>query len=212
MKRNMKTKKAVLFILMLVVMAGSLIGCGKSLEADRDTVYVRKNGSVVSAAIADFNKDYYNEEELKGFVDEKVREYQEEHGDDTVKVDEFSVEEGTAKLYIKYDSYGDYQEFNEVTLFSGSVPQALAEGFDFDAEFTAVQDGAAAGTVDKKTVVDSDCKVVILSEKVDVKVDGTIQYMSSKYTTIKDEDTVSVQLPEDAGDGEESSLVYIVYN
>ena len=60
-------------------------------------------------------------------------------------------------------------------------------------------------------MVDTDYKVVILSEKVDVKVDGTIQYMSSEYTSVKEKDTVSIQVPEEAGDGEELSLVYIVY-
>jgi hypothetical protein len=59
--------------------------------------------------------------------------------------------------------------------------------------------------------VDTDYKVVVLSEKVDVKVDGTIRYVSSQYTTIKAKDTVSIQLPEEAEDGEESALVYVVY-
>ena len=56
-----------------------------------------------------------------------------------------------------------------------------------------------------------DDKVVILSEKVDVKVDGEVLYMSSEYTALKDEDTVSIQLPEDAEDGESQSLAYIIY-
>ena len=42
-------------------------------------------------------------------------------------------------------------------------------------------------------------------------MDGTIQYMSSEYTSVKEKDTVSIQVPEEAGDGEELSLVYIVY-
>ena len=98
-----------------------------------------------------------------------------------------------------------------MTLFSGTVPQALAEGYDFDTKFTAVEDGKAAGSTDKKTIVDLDAKVIVLSEKVDVKVDGTVQYVSSQYTTIKGKDTVSIQLPEEVEDGEESSLVYIIY-
>ena len=121
------------------------------------------------------------------------------------------MEEGVAKLYINYKGYEEYQDFNEVTLFSGTVPQALAEGFDFNTEFTEIKGGEAAGTVSKDKITDTDAKVIILSEKVDVKVDGTIQYVSSQYTTIKAKDTVSIQLPEDAADGEESTLVYVVY-
>lgn len=204
-------KKLFSICLACLAIAGLMTGCGKSLEADRDTVYVQKKGSVTSAAIADFDKDYYDEEELKKYVDERVADYQEQHGEDSVSIDKFSVEEGVAKLYINYKGYEEYQDFNEVTLFSGTVPQALAEGFDFNTEFTEIKGGEAAGTVSKDKITDTDAKVIILSEKVDVKVDGTIQYVSSQYTTIKAKDTVSIQLPEDAADGEESTLVYVVY-
>jgi len=204
-------KKIISISLVCLLITGLLTGCGKSLEADRDTVYVQKKGSVTSAAIADFDKDYYDEEELKKYVDERVADYQEQHGEDSVSIDKFSVEEGVAKLYINYKGYEEYQDFNEVTLFSGTVPQALAEGFDFNTEFTEIKGGEAAGTVSKDKITDTDAKVIILSEKVDVKVDGTIQYVSSQYTTIKAKDTVSIQLPEDAADGEESTLVYVVY-
>ena len=204
-------KKLFSICLVCLAAAGLMTGCGKSLEADRDTVYVQKKGSVTSAAIADFDKDYYDEEELKKYVDERVADYQEQHGEDSVSIDKFSVEEGVAKLYINYKGYEEYQDFNEVTLFSGTVPQALAEGFDFNTEFTEIKGGEAAGTVSKDKITDTDAKVIILSEKVDVKVDGMIQYVSSQYTTIKAKDTVSIQLPEDAADGEESTLVYVVY-
>ncbi len=204
-------KKFISISLAILVIAGLLTGCGKSLEADRDTVYIQKKGNVVSAAIADFDKDYYDEEELKNYIDERVADYQEEHGKNTVSIDEFSVEDGVARLFIKYSGCEDYQNFNEVTLFSGTIPQALAEGYSFEEDFTEIEDGEAAGSVKKDAVADLDAKVIILSEKVDVKVDGTIRYVSSKYTTMKAKDTVSIQLPEESEDGEESALVYVIY-
>ncbi|TGY91476.1 hypothetical protein E5329_20845 [Petralouisia muris] len=204
-------KKFISISLVILVLAGLLTGCGKSLEADRDTVYIQKKGNVVSAAIADFDKDYYDDEELKNYIDERVAEYQEEHGKGSVSIDEFSVEDGVARLFIKYDSCEEYQNFNEVTLFSGTIPQALAEGYNFEEEFTEIENGEAAGSADRDAIADLDAKVIILSEKVDVKVDGTIQYVSSRYTTMKAKDTVSIQLPEEAEDGEESALVYVIY-
>lgn len=204
-------KKFISISLVLIVAAGLLTGCGKSLEADRDTVYIQKKGNVVSAAIADFDKDYYDEEELKNYIEERVSDYQEEHGKNTVNIDEFSVEDGVARLFIKYGSTEEYQNFNDVTLFSGTIPQALAEGYSFEEDFTEIKDGEAAGSVKKDAVADLDAKVIILSEKVDVKVDGAIQYVSSRYTTMKAKDTVSIQLPEEAEDGEESALVYVIY-
>ena len=61
-------KKLFSICLVCLAIAGLLTGCGKSLEADRDTVYVQKKGTVTSAAISDFDKDYYDEEELKKLI------------------------------------------------------------------------------------------------------------------------------------------------
>ncbi len=191
--------------------AVSLAGCGSQFQSDSNAIYVQKNGEIVSVAVEEFKKDYYSEEELRSYVEGKIADYQKDHDKDSVEMEEFSVEDGVAKLRMRYDSAESYQDMNGVTLFTGTIPQALAEGFDFDAEFTKIQDKAAAGTVDKKEVVEMDSKIVILSEKVDVKVDGTIRYMSSDYTAIKDTDTVSIRLPEDADDGEDQALSYIIY-
>ncbi len=204
-------KKIISISLVCLLITGLLTGCGKSLEADRDTVYVQKKGTIISAAIADFDKDYYQEEELKNYVDDRIQAYQSTHGQKSIQIDDFSVEEGIAKLFIKYAGYEDYQEFNDVTLFSGTVPQALAAGYKFDTEFSEIVDEKVTGSIENTKIMELDAKIIILSEKVDVKVDGTVQYVSSKYTTIKAEDTVSIQLTEDAEDGEESTLVYIIY-
>ncbi len=204
-------KKVISISLVCLLAAGLFSACGDSLVADRDTVYVQKKGKVICAAISDFDKDYYDAEELKGYVEERVQKYQEEHGKNSVEIDEFTVEDKVAKLYMKYKDCDSYQDFNEVTLFSGTVPQALAAGYTFNTEFTQIENGEASGSVENTTVMDSNYKVVILSEKIDVKVDGEIQYLSSDFTTIKAKDTVSIEIPEEEGDGAELSLVYVVY-
>ncbi len=204
-------KKVISISLLCLLVTGLFSACGNSLTADRDTVYVQKRGKIVCAAISEFDKEYYDEEELRKYIEDRVQAYQEEHGKKSVGIEEFTVEDKVAKLYMKYEDCESYQDFNEVTLFSGTVPQALAAGFNFNAEFTKIEDGKAAGSVENTTVMDSDCKVVILSEKMDVKVDGTVQYMSTDYTTIKAKDTVAIEVPEEAEDGSEATLVYVVY-
>ncbi len=204
-------KKIISVSLICLLITGLFSACGNSLTADCDTVYVQKKGKVICAAISELDKEYYDEEELRKYIEERVLAYQEEHGKKSVGIEEFIVEDKVAKLYMKYEDCESYQDFNEVTLFSGTVPQALAAGFNFNTEFTEVKDGKAAGSIDNTTVMDSDCKVVILSEKIDVKVDGTVQYMSSDYTTLKSKDTVAIEIPEEAQDGSEMTLVYVVY-
>lgn len=204
-------KRMISISLVCVMIAGLLTACGSSLDADCNTVYVEKKGTVIGASIEKMDKDYYKEDELKEFIDEKVEAYQKEHEKNSVKVSDFSVKDGVAELFMKYAGYEEYQEFNDVTLFAGTVPQALAAGYDFNTEFTKIKDGKASGEVESSEITESDYKVVVLSEKIDVKVDGTIKYMSSDFTSIKADDTVSIQLPENAEDGAELSLVYIVY-
>ena len=204
-------KKMISISLVCIMIAGLLTACGDSLDVDCNTVYVQKKGTVIGASIGKLDKDYYDEDELEEFIDEKVEAYQEEHDKDSVKVSDFSVKDGVAELSMKYAGYEEYQEFNDVTLFAGTVPQALAAGYDFDIKFTSVKDGKAGDEVDSSKIKESDYKVIILSEKIDVKVDGTVKYMSADYTSVKADDTVSIKLPEDAEDGADLSLVYIVY-
>lgn len=204
-------KRIISISLACVMIAGLLTGCGNSLDVDCDTVYVEKKGTIIGAAVQKLDKEYYSEDELEEFIDTKEEAYQKEHDKSSVKVSDFSVKDGVAELFVKYAGYEEYQEFNNVTLFAGTVPQALAAGYDFDTKFTEIKDGKASGEVESSKITESDYKVVILSEKIDVKVDGTIKYMSSDYTSIKADDTVSIQLPENAEDGADLSLSYIVY-
>lgn len=193
------------------MIAGLLTACGNSLDADCNTVYVEKKGTVIGASIEKMDKDYYSEDELEKFIDEKVETYQKNHEKSSVKVSDFSVKDGVAELFVKYAGYEEYQDFNNVTLFAGTVPQALAAGYDFNTKFTEIKDGKASGEVESSKITESDYKVVVLSEKIDVKVDGTIKYISSDYTSLKAKDTVSIKLPENAEDGAELSLVYVIY-
>ena len=204
-------KRIISISLVCVFMTGLLTACGNSLDAECNTVYVQKKGTVTGASIEKLDKDNYSKEELEEFIDEKVEAYQKKHDKDSIEVSDFSVKDKVAELYIDYAGYEDYQKFNNVTLFAGTVPQALAAGYDFDIGFTRVKDGKASGEAENSKVKESDYKVVILSEKIDVKVDGTVKYISSDYTSVKSDDTVSIKLPKDAEDGADLSLVYIVY-
>lgn len=205
-------RKGMSLFLVMILSMMLLTACGGALTVDNNTVYVQKKGKITGATVENFDKDYYDAEELEAYVNERVASYTSEHGEKSVKVDQFSVEEGVAKLNIKYAGYEDYARFNEVEIFSGTVPQAMAAGYDFSGTFLKAEDGRLSGSADKEEVTaDDDYKVVILNEKVDVKVDGTILYASADYTSLAAKDTVSIVLPEESQDGEELALTYIIY-
>lgn len=205
-------RKSIGVLLVTVFSLMLLTACGKALKVDNNTVYVQKKGKIIGATVESFDKDYYDGTELEEYINQRVADYISGHDQKSVKVDSFSVEEGMARLNIRYAGYEDYAEFNGIEMFVGTVPQAMAAGYDFEDEFLAVEDGMLSGSADKDTVTaESGYKVVILNEKVNVKVDGTIQYVSSRYTSLAAKDTVNITLPEDAQDGEELTLTYIIY-
>ena len=153
--------------LTIMICAGMLAGCGSSLEADTNTVYVSKHGKVVSMDVEQLDQSYYDETELKEFVDSAVDEYNTENGKNSVKVDDLTVEDGTAKLRMDYETVDDYTAFNGVELYEGKIVQALAAGYDL--------------------------KVVIIKANTDVKIDGKILYVSCDNVTVTGKDSVSIK-------------------
>ena len=171
-----------------------LAGCGKSLDADTDMVYVQKNGTVLSVDTETLDKDYYDETELKDYVADAVSVYTEEHGKSAVKLEELSVKDGTATLKMKYKTPEDYTGFNGIELYEGKVVKALAAGYDFNADFVSVEDGTVTGTATREENYSGDnLKAVIIKAYRDVKVDGTICYVSSENVKLTGNDSVSIR-------------------
>jgi hypothetical protein len=207
------TMKKGISLLLVCMMISILTGCSKKLEVDNNTVYVQKKGDITGVTIEKFDKEYYNPEELEGYVDERVAEYLADHEEESVAVDSFDIKKEVVKLTMDYSDYKDYAAFNDIEMFSGTIAEALAEGYDFKGEFVTVKEGKLGDEVSTDEVTKTDdAKVVVIDEKVDVKIDGTIQFVSAANTSMANEDTVRIKLPKDAQDGEEQTLTYIIYN
>lgn len=207
-------------VCMILILAGVLVGCTTEYPAT-NTVYVHKNGTLTEAIVESFDKDYYDEQGLKDFITEEIAQYESDYESGSVKEADFVVEEGIAKLMLKYDGYQSYKDFNGREMFTGTVVQAIAAGYDFSSDFVEVVDGEAVGltavssteteqvsvtqTVSSADVTSvDDAKVVILNEDTDVQVKGTILYVSGSSVSLKDKRTASVVKKNDG-------LSYIVY-
>ena len=200
----------------LIVLAavGMTTACGTSFEADESTVYITKDGNVIGADIEDFNKDYYDEEELKAYITESIENYVESNGDGSLELQKFQTESSeedgvTAQLYLNYATYIDYALFNDVTLFAGTVEQAQQEGYTFDQDFVKVEDGAAAGGMDVQELLsEQGVQVVVIGEEIAVRVDGEILCVSDSNAEITGKNTVQVHYDvEDA----QAQPAYILY-
>lgn len=205
-------KKSISLLLITVLGLVFLSACGGSLDVSENTIYVQKKGKITEALVETFDKSYYSAEELEAYINQRMEDYTKSHDEKSIEMKSFAVEDGTARLHMDYAGYEDYAAFNGVELFAGTLPQALAVGYDFEDEFLSVTDGILGDSVDKDTVTEDDgYKVVILNEKVNVKVDGTVLFVSAQYTGMAGKDTVTISMPENAVDGQELALTYIIY-
>lgn len=199
-------KKHIGVGLVLLFAVGVFAGCGS--KVDRTTIQVKGNGKVKEYVSEDFDKDYYKEDELKTFINESVEDYQKETGKKDVKASGFTVKEKKAYLTMKYADTDAYTRFNQETLYSGTVVQAIANGYSMPDEFYPVKDGKLKKTATEKKIKDNDSyKVLITSENADIITEGQILFVSRTDVKIKDKKTVSIQ-KESADD---TSLTYIIY-
>lgn len=193
----MKRIKAysVVFIMLMLITGCSL----KSFDADTNTVYVKKDGTVMQALIEDFGESYYDSKELEELINENVSAY---NGDtDKVKVEKYNVNDNVAKLITSFSSASDYAKFNNVEFFAGTISDAKSEEYDFNQEFTAIEDKNTVGAETIKSL--TQYKVVIFEENVQIKTDSKILYLSDNATLVGEK---TAKLTDDA-DG----LGYIVY-
>lgn len=198
---------AILAVLMFSMM---LVGCGP-VDSESNLIYISKKGQVQTVDVEEFDKSYYSEEDFKTFAQEAIDAYNKTHEVDAITLKEFTVEEGIAKLKMEYKSVSDFSNFNEITLYQGSIAAAVSEGYLFDVDFSKVEKGEVAGRVTRADILEEEgLSVVVIKANTDVKVDGTICYVSSANVTVTAKDTVSIY------DEENTSLMtdvctYIIY-
>lgn len=191
-----KIKAFVAVFLVLMLMAGCSL---KSFDAETNTIYVKKDGTVMQALIEDFSEAYYDEVELEELIKQNVDVYND--GTENVKVEKYKVKDDTAKLITSYKTAIDYAEFNEVEFFAGTISEAKSEGYDFDDKFTSIDGNNTVGAETIKSL--TQYKVVIFEENIHLKTDSKILYISSNVKLV-DAKTA-------AFNDEAEGLGYIVY-
>lgn len=204
-------KRKCSIMLGIVLCAGLLSACGNSFTADTATIYVEKNGKVISVDVDSFEEDYYDKTELQEYITEAVEAYTKDNGKGSVKIAELTTDSEVAKLTMEYQSVEDYASFNNEELFQGTVTEALAAGYDFETVFLKVEDGEITERVTTKQVkASSDLKVVITDKNANIKIDGTICYVSENVSELRAED-IAVVADEDTDAFEKNGNTYIIY-
>jgi hypothetical protein len=192
--KNFKAYIVVVLVLMLVT------GCSfKAFDADTNTVYVKTDGSIMDVIIEDFSEEYYDSTELETLINDNIDEYN--NGSEAIKVKKYSVKDNVAKLITNYNSASDYANFNEVEFFSGTISEALKEGYSFEQKFTGIDEENTIGSETIESL--TQYKVIVFEENVEIKTDSKILYLSNNAQLVNDKTAKFIE--------ESEGLGYIVY-
>ncbi len=179
----------------LLLLAMLLAGCGEAVpDADESVVYVNKKGAVTYLDVEPFDPGVYEEDGLRGFLEEEIKAYTDEHGKNTVKLEDLTVENGIAKLRLNCQSAQDFAQYNGIEMYHGRIVDALAAGYVFDGTFAKVENGTVTGEATKQEIYkENEMNVVIIRANLDVRVEGEICYVSCQNVSLTGPDGVSIR-------------------
>ncbi|MBO5208636.1 MAG: hypothetical protein J6B68_04740 [Lachnospiraceae bacterium] len=164
--------------LTLLVMAAACVmaGCSKFNLPDINTVSVQKDGSIKQTIVEQFERNYYDVDELTAMAQEKVEKFS--NGTDSIVCDSIEAKDGKVVVEMTYQTGTDYAEFNNRELFSGTVAEANAQGYSLK---DAVTEDGTDISEEQLAEVNENHVVVIQTkegEELDVEVYGKILYTS----------------------------------
>ncbi len=174
--------KKFLLVFGLALMSSVLTGCANYAEKyDKNTLVVKGNGKLVEIAVEDYSDSSVSASDLSVYITEQLDAYNAEQDKEVVKQDELLTEDmSKVKLVLKYADMDSYNGFNllecSLTDFSETDENSMKGTFT-SAEGESVKVGKMENV--KKA------KVLVLSEKYDVVIDGDILYYN-KEVSMKD--------------------------
>ena len=158
-------------------MLSVLAGCGGSVPAE-STIALYKKGKITDTIVEEFDKDFYDSEELQSEIESELAEYNKNFAADHVTLKKFEVKDGTATLQLVFDGSEYYEDYMEMTLFTGTVAEARAEGYELTGELLGA-DGAQTSLDSLDSADEAQVLVLETDETVQVQTPGTILAVSA---------------------------------
>lgn len=203
-----RCRKVCLGILAVLV-TGIFSGCDNLKDVETTTISIGSKGAVTEAIVERMEGESFSAEELQSFVSEDVKSFNEKNGSEAIELKSCEIEKKVVRIVLEYGTCADYAAYHGTDLFWGTVEEAKAAGYNFDAEFKDNSgESAAASTI---LANDKGWQVVILEEPVNVKVSGDILYASANA-----EIAAKREAKIESGSGEEGTVttdapVYLIF-
>lgn len=171
---------------MLLFLCVVLSGCGakgSKLQAETTTICIDKDGTVTHQIVETFESEYYDVDSLTTMIEEEIKEYNSGKETASVLLDsvlETENDNGTkqVKVVMTYKNAKEYENFNQKTLFYGTISEALELGYDLDVSLVDLNDETKRiGKSEIEAMKES--YLVICEEDVPISLEKKIVYMSN---------------------------------
>ena len=206
----MKSRKTkILGLVLAASIAFCLVGCAEEFtvpqitDVTQDLLVIDESGMVTSYVVADFDKDYYVEEELAEMILEELAPFNEAlRGfvpSDVMPAVLSDTHRFDGNIVVKYIFangyvYGQYQ-LDKKDCFTGTVGQALEKGYLNQAKLLSVKNGKQLDVTTNEKILER--QIVIWQGEIPVLVSGKPEYLSANVTLSEDMHTLKIQGAED---------------
>lgn len=167
----------------------ALTGCKKEEKEEyyETTLSFDKEGAVTDVIVESFSEDYYSEDGLRAYFQEKISDYNYSNiGDNGVELKDLTVEGGKAKATLVFDSPETYTSFYGPVTFFGTISDAYDKGYITETVLKSVNSSETLSKIDLMKIRKE--KIIIVSEVVRVISPNKITHVSANVEVINDKE------------------------
>lgn len=183
-------KKLLFACCVCLVLGTFLIGCTAKEEEDtvseavynETTIFVDKKGKVSETIVENFDKEYYNVEELKSEMLAQIDEYNSTRNETAIKMTDVKLENNKVFVSIDFNSCTDYMNMLGEDLFYGTIDEAYDNGYKMDVTLKGTLDGKKISKVEIMGMKDK--HILIVSEHAKVVLKEKIAYVSANVDVL----------------------------
>lgn len=192
-------KNNVIFAIILLMI--NLVACGTKNEVvnyNENTVVLHENGNITEYIVEDFVGDDYDFAELKEKIKEDILQYNEKEKKERIKLIKEEFTEGTVRIVIQYEHSKDFELFNQISFFVGTIEDGQKENYDLNITLKSTSNEE---TLEKKEWKELDKNLLLFQGDFQVIIPSQIQYISEGVT----------QLEQKKCSGNESMVNVVIY-
>ena len=144
------------------------------------SLQISQSGSVTETIIESLDKSYYSADELQDMIARSVKEYNSEHGENSITVPGYKAENGRIDLVLVYRTADDYTSYNQVEYAQGSMLDVQMKGITFPDTFREVSGSRLSDKAvsSEEALSHKEYSIAVTNEDHVVQVPGQIRYLS----------------------------------